>query len=106
MTGQRGQRHHVHVDVDSFVRDGFVAVRQAVDADTVAKCRDLIWAAMGQCGVRQDDRGTWRPLVEADSLGLSGEPFTAAYMAPGLTAAYDELIGPGRWRPSLDIGGR
>jgi hypothetical protein len=25
-------------------------------------------------------------------------------MAPALTAAYDELIGPGRWKPSVDIG--
>jgi len=92
------------MDVDSFVRDGFVAVRDAVDAGTVARCRDLIWAALGQRGVRRDDRGTWPPLVEAGSLGLSGAPFTAAYMAPALTAAYDELIGPGRWKPSADIG--
>ena len=81
-----------------------MAVRQGVDAGTVAACRDLIWTAMGQRGVRQDDRGTWRPLMEAGSLSLSGGPFTAAYMAPALTAAYDELIGPGRWKPSVDIG--
>jgi Phytanoyl-CoA dioxygenase (PhyH) len=104
MTGLSRPGHHAGVDIDSFVRDGFVAVRQAVDADTAAACRDLIWTAMGQRGVRQDDSGTWRPLVEAGSLGLSGESFTAAYMAPALTAAYDELIGPGRWKPSVDIG--
>jgi hypothetical protein len=90
------------VDVDSFVRDGFVAVRHAVDADTVTACRQLVWAAMGRSGVRLEDRGTWRPLVEPGSL--SGEPFVAAYMAPALTAAYDELIGLGRWKPSVDIG--
>jgi hypothetical protein len=31
----------------------------------------------------------------------------AAYLAPALTAAYDELIGPGRWKRSVrsvDIG--
>lgn len=40
-----------------------------------------------------------------EGLGdLSGEPFVAAYMAPRLTAAYDELIGAGRWKPSTDIG--
>ena len=81
-----------------------MAVRRAVNAGTVAACRDLIWTAMEQRGVRQGDRGTWRPLVEAGSLGLSGEPFAAAYMAPALTAAYDELIGPGCWKPSVDIG--
>jgi hypothetical protein len=38
---------------------------------------------------------------------LAGEPFVAAYLAPALTAAYDELIGPGRWERSarsVDIG--
>ena len=86
------------------MRDGFVAIRQAVDAATVAKCRNRIWAAMEDRGVRQHDRGTWRPLVEGRSLGLPGGPFTAACMAPALTAAYDELIGPGRWKPSVDTG--
>jgi hypothetical protein len=32
---------------------------------------------------------------------LAGEPFAAAYLAPPLTAAYDELIGPGRWERSV-----
>jgi hypothetical protein len=91
------------VVVDSFVRVGFVAVRLAVDAGTAAACRELTWAAMGRHGVRREDRATWRPLLGPMS-GLSGEPFTAAYMAPALTAAYDELIGPGRWKPSVDIG--
>jgi Phytanoyl-CoA dioxygenase (PhyH) len=91
------------VDVDSFVRDGYVTVRQAVDADTAAACRELIWAAMGRRGVRQEDRSTWT-LLAAGMRGLSGEPFTAAYLAPALTAAYDELIGPGRWQPPVDIG--
>jgi hypothetical protein len=90
------------MDVDSFVRDGFVAVRRAVDARTVAACRKLTWAEMGRRGIRQEDRGTWCPLAEMS--GLSGEPFVAAYMAPALTGAYDELIGPGRWKPSVDIG--
>jgi hypothetical protein len=32
---------------------------------------------------------------------LAGEPFVAAYLSPRLTAAYDELIGPGRWQRSV-----
>lgn len=91
------------MDLDGFVRDGYVAVRGAVDAGTVAGCRELIWAAMERRGVRRDDPGSWPPLVE-DLSDLAGEPFVAAYMAPALTAAYDELIGPGRWEPSADIG--
>jgi hypothetical protein len=95
------------VDLDGFVRDGYVAVRGAVDAATAAACRELIWAAMERRGVRRDDPGSWPPLVEGMD-DLAGELLTAAYLAPTLTAAYDELIGPGRWGRSLrsvDIGG-
>jgi hypothetical protein len=35
---------------------------------------------------------------------LSAGPFMAAYLAPALTAAYDELIGRGRWQPWADMG--
>jgi hypothetical protein len=94
------------VDLDAFVRDGYVAVRGAVDACTAAACRELIWTAMELRGVCRDDPGSWPPLVEGID-DLAGEPFVAAYMAPTLTAAYDELIGPGRWERSVrsvDIG--
>ena len=91
------------MDLDAFVRDGYVAIRGAVDAGTVAACRELIWTAMEQRGVRRDDPGSWPPLVEG-MADLAGEPFVAAYMAPALTAAYDELIGSGRWLPSADMG--
>ena len=80
-----------------------MAVRKAVDMDTVAECRELTWAAMARHGVRREDRATWCPLVKG-MRDLSGGPFVAAYMAPALIAAYDELIGPGRWKPSVDVG--
>jgi hypothetical protein len=32
---------------------------------------------------------------------LTGEPLLAACTAPALTAAYDELIGPGRWERAV-----
>jgi hypothetical protein len=35
---------------------------------------------------------------------LGEGPFAAAGRAPLLTAAYDELIGPGRWSPLVDVG--
>ena len=88
------------------MRDGYVAMRGAVDTGTVAACRELIWAAVERRGVRRDDPGSWPALVEA--MGdLAGGPLLAAYPAPALTAAYGELIGPGRWqRPvrPVDIG--
>ena len=90
------------MDADSFVRDGFVAVRQAVDAGTAAACRELIWRSMEERGLRRADPATWPPLVRIDDL--EGEPFTAAGLSPTLTAAYDELIGPGRWTSPVGVG--
>jgi hypothetical protein len=88
--------------VARFVRDGYVAVRGAVDAQAVAACRELIWESMARRGVRRDDPATWPPLVEITDLGAG--PFAAAGMSRALTAAYDELIGPGRWSPPVDAG--
>jgi Phytanoyl-CoA dioxygenase (PhyH) len=88
------------VDLDAFVRDGYVAVRGAVDANTTAACRELIWDSMERRGVLRGDPGSWPPLVEGMD-DLADEPFLAAYLAPVLTAAYDELIGPGRWERSV-----
>jgi hypothetical protein len=90
------------VDANGFIRDGYAAVRGAVDAATVAACRDLVWEGLARRGVRGDDPLSWPSLVVFDDLG--GGPFTAAGMAPALTAAYDELIGPGRWSPLLRAG--
>ena len=89
----------VDLDVEGFVRDGYAAVRGAFAAATAAACREMIWAALRERGVREDDPATWPPLVHIDSLG--GGPFDAAATSPVLAAAYDELIGPGRWTPEV-----
>jgi hypothetical protein len=47
------------VDIDQFFHDGYVAVRGAVDAETVAACRERIWQAMARHGVTRDDPATW-----------------------------------------------
>jgi Phytanoyl-CoA dioxygenase (PhyH) len=102
MTGLRGRDHHGGVDLDAFVRDGYVAVRGAVDAGTVAACRELIWTGMERRGVRRDDPATWPSHLHIDDLGAG--PFAAAGMSPALTAAYDELIGAGRWSALVNVG--
>jgi hypothetical protein len=51
------------VELDAFVRDGYLAIRGAVDTDTTTACRELIWASMRRQGIREDDPSTWPPLV-------------------------------------------
>lgn len=90
------------VDTEAFIRDGYVALRGAVEPGTSAACRELIWAALAARGVRAADRGSWPVLAEITDL--DDEPFPAAGSAPALTAAYDELIGPGRYTLPVDVG--
>jgi hypothetical protein len=63
------------VDVDSFVRDGFVAVRRAVDTDTAAAGRELIWQSMARRGVRGQGRSR---ADEAFRLLITGCPAWSA----------------------------
>jgi hypothetical protein len=92
------------VDAETFVRDGYVAVRGAFSERTARACRDVIWDTLGRQGLSRVDRATWtRPLVR---IGCpEGEPFAEAGTSPALTAAYDELIGAGRWTRRAGVGG-
>jgi hypothetical protein len=92
----------VGVDVEGFIRDGYVVVRNAFDQDTATRCRELIWAELRGRGIREDQPATWPAHVQIDSL--DDAPFTAASGAPALTAAYDDLIGAGRWTPTVPAG--
>src|SRR4051794_7785132 len=90
-------------EIEQFERDGYLAVRGAVDPDVAAACRDAIWQALASHGVGRD-RATWtHPLVRIPCP--EGGPFQAAGTAPALWSAYDALIGPGRWRRRNGVGG-
>ena len=91
------------LDVDGFVRDGYAAVRGAFDAATAATCREMIWESLSGRGVYEGDPATWPPVAEISCQ--KDEPFAAAAASPALTAAYDELIGPGRWTPRVNASG-
>jgi hypothetical protein len=92
------------VDRSAFVRDGYVAVRGAFDERTARACREMIWDVLRERGISPDDRATWAPpLVRIDCP--EGEPFAAAGTSPRLHAAYDELLGAGRWTRRAGVGG-
>jgi hypothetical protein len=86
------------MDIDAFMRDGYVVVRGAFDQRTAKACRDKIWAALEPGGIVRDDASTWTDPVVRVSCP-PGEPFDTVAASPKLRAAFDALIGPRRWRP-------
>lgn len=92
------------MDVATFVRDGYVAVRGAFSERTAGACREMIWDSLRRRGISGADRATWRPPLVR--IGCpEGEPFAEAGTSPALAAAYDELIGAGRWTRRAGVGG-
>lgn len=87
------------MDVESFVREGFLRIDGAFDADAAAVVRRAILAAAG-C---TDAPESWtRPVVR---LGMfDAPPFVRPANTPALRAAFDALVGPGRWLPCGSMG--
>ncbi|MBN9319171.1 MAG: phytanoyl-CoA dioxygenase [Caulobacterales bacterium 68-7] len=87
-------------DVDGFVRDGFLRVDNAFDPQLAEACRGVLWCEMG---LDPDGPAGWaQPVVR---LGFHAEaPFREAANTPLLHAAYDALVGAGRWLPPGGLG--
>ncbi|MFC8527469.1 phytanoyl-CoA dioxygenase [Nocardia sp. NPDC057227] len=86
--------------VERFITDGFVRVAGAFDRDLGLRCAAELWAHIG---LDAADPASWtRSLIWVP--GLSSPPFTAAAGTDVLVAAYDRLVGAGRWRPRLGLG--
>lgn len=87
-------------EIDSFIADGFVRLEGAFPAALAEEARAILWRDMG---LDADDPAGWtRPVVR---LGhYSDPPFRAAANTPRLHAAFDRLVGPGRWLPPGAIG--
>ncbi|TDC67337.1 phytanoyl-CoA dioxygenase [Micromonospora sp. KC207] len=86
--------------VERFVSDGFVKLEAAFPAELAQQGRELLWR---QLGMDPEDRSTWsREVVR---LGLQdAEPFVRSATTPRLHAAFDQLVGVGRWKPLDRIG--
>ncbi|MBL7254010.1 phytanoyl-CoA dioxygenase family protein [Paractinoplanes lichenicola] len=88
------------MDVDAFVRDGFVKLEQAVPADVVDACVRLLWERIDP---EPDDPRTWTEPVHW--VGNMGQPpFEQAMNMPVLVDAMNTVIGPGRWHPRNEMG--
>src|SRR5260370_21675907 len=87
-------------EIQQFIQDGFVRIdrafpRQLADEGCAILSRDL------PCD--PDDPASWtRPVIR---LGYyDQEPFNRAVNSSVLYAAFDQLVGKGRWRPRTNLG--
>ena len=86
--------------VERFIEDGFIRLEQAFPRALADACRDMLWR---DTGCDPGDRTTWaRPVIRLGDYGQ--EPFRAAANTPALHAAFDRLVGPGRWTPRTSLG--
>ena len=84
-----------------FVHDGFVALEEAFPEATARECCAILWQ---ESGCKEDDPATWtRPVIR---IGDRPEPpFVEAANSPVLRAAFDQIVGTGRWIPRTSLGG-
>jgi phytanoyl-CoA dioxygenase PhyH len=86
--------------VERFIEEGFLRLEQAFPRQLAEECREILWRDTG-CDPR--DPTTWTsPVIR---LGDHAEaPFREAANTPPLHAAFDQLVGPGRWTPRMSLG--
>ncbi len=87
-------------EIQQFIQDGFVRIDRAFPRQLADEGRALLWRDL-PCD--PDDPASWtRPVIR---LGYyDHEPFRKAANSLVLWAAYDQLVGKGRWRPRTNLG--
>jgi len=84
-----------------FIEDGFIRLDQAFPRELADEGRELLWR---DTGCDPHDPATWtRPVIRLGDYPQ--EPFRRAVNTPLLRAAYDRLVGVGRWVPRGSLGG-
>src|SRR5260370_38048197 len=87
-------------EIQQFIQDGFVRIDRAFPRQLADEGRAILWRDL-PCA--PDDPASWtRPVIR---LGYyDHEPFNRAGNSSVLYAAFDQLVGKGRWRPATDLG--
>jgi hypothetical protein len=102
MTSREGRARVLSdAQIQQFIDDGFVRIDEAFPSQLADACRAILWRDL-PCD--PDEPKTWtRPVVR---LGWYDDPpFREAANTPVLHAAFDQLVGRGRWRPRTNLGG-
>jgi len=86
--------------IRQFIEEGFVRLDKAFPRDLADKGREILWK---DTGCNPDDPSTWtKPVVWLSDYDQ--EPFRRAVNTPMLHAAFDRLVGKGRWEPRHSLG--
>jgi len=86
--------------IENFIVDGFVRIDNAFPRTLADEARAFLWR---ETGCDPDDPSTWtRPVVRL--AGYGGPIFDAVANTETLHAAFDALVGPGRWQPRHGLG--
>ncbi|WP_211296124.1 mitomycin antibiotics/polyketide fumonisin biosynthesis protein [Mycobacterium aquaticum] len=89
------------IDVDAFIRDGYVKVERAAPRQIADQARDLLWHQMGLSPARPQ---SWtQPVVWTADLTGAG-PFGELASSVRLAAALDAMCGAGGWQPRRALG--
>lgn len=86
--------------VQHFIEDGFVRLEHAFPRELADEGRKILWR---DTGCDPNDPKTWtKPVIRLGDYAQ--EPFRQAANTPLLHAAFDQLVGAGRWVPRGSLG--
>lgn len=86
--------------IQQFIHEGFVRLDQAFSQQLAEEGRRILWQDIV---AKHDDPTSWtQPVVRLGNYGQ--QPFREAVNTPVLHAAFDQLVGKGRWLPRNDLG--
>jgi hypothetical protein len=87
-------------DVSQFINEGYVKLENVFSEAVAAEARNILWR---DTGCDPNDAGTWtKPVVRLGDYAQ--EPFQKAVNNSLLHAAFDELVGKGKWLPRNSLG--
>lgn len=88
------------VQITQFVEAGYVRLDDAFPRELTEAGRAILWR---DTGCDSDDPTTWKkPVIWLGDYAQ--KPFRRAANTPVLHAAFDQLVGRGRWQPRQSLG--
>ncbi|MBO9617163.1 MAG: phytanoyl-CoA dioxygenase family protein [Dyadobacter sp.] len=86
--------------IDQFITEGFIRIDHAFSAEIAGQARDILW---NDLSLDRNNPATWTRPVIRQGMYAQG-PFVASANTPVLHAAFDRLVGAGKWLPCRSMG--